>query len=119
MLKTIGRGNRMPDGPENPQELVEIPLVLTGQHEVPIFFSNWASVQHEKSEFVITFGQYTPPLIVGSTEQQRDQARATVAVPVKVVARIALTHQRMVELGAALQQNLQNYERRKGIDEKE
>ena len=93
---------------------IEIPLVLTGQSEVPILFSNWAIVQHQNQEFVITFGQFTPPIITGTPEEQRRQAESTPALPVKVIARVGMTTQRMTELVRSLQENLQNYERRGG-----
>ena len=91
-----------------------VPIVVTGLNEVPILFSNQFYVQHHITEFIVTFCQIQPPLIVGSPEEVQRQAEYLTSVPAQVVARIGLTPQRMGELVRVLQENLQNYERRRG-----
>lgn len=62
-------------------------------------------VQHEQKEFIITFCQYSPPLALGPPQAQLEQVKAMPYVPVKIVARVALTPERMAELIKSLQDN--------------
>ncbi len=55
-------------------------------------FSNMQVVQHEEQEFILTFGQYAPPLAIGRPEEQKIMAPH---VPVKTVARIGMTPDRL------------------------
>ncbi len=62
-----------------------------------ITFANQLLVQHIGSEFVISFGQATPPAIIGTPEEQAEMLSRIEVVPIKTVARIGLTAQRMTE----------------------
>ena len=103
--------------PDEADEGVDIPLVVTGEDEVPILFVNFAAVGHEKSEFILTFGQMTQPLLLGSPEERVRQAKQLGAVPLRIVARLGMTHQRMAALAQALNENLSRYEQGKGLSE--
>ena len=92
----------------------EVPIVVTGLDDEPILFSNQFYIQHHQTEFIITFCQIQPPLLIGTPEQIRQQTEHISSVPARAVARIGLTHTRMTELVMALQQNLQQYERGRG-----
>ncbi len=91
-----------------------VPIVVIGLLEAPILFSNQFYVQHHATEFIITFCQIQPPLLVGTAEEVQRQAEHVTSVPAQVVARIGLTPHRMTELVRVLQENLQNYERQRG-----
>ena len=96
----------MPDG-----QPVEIPLLFIGTEDVPIVFSNLQIVQHEEQEFVITFGQYTAPLLppdVGAEEMLRRAPH----VAVRAVARVGMTAQRFELFVAALQSNLETWKKK-------
>lgn len=98
---------------QQPEERA-VPIVVSGLEDVPILFSNQFYVQHHQTEFIITFCQIQPPLLVGPAEVIRQQAAHITSVPARVVARIGLTVQRMTELVRVLQENLQNYEQGRG-----
>ena len=87
------------------EESIELPLYVIGADEVPILFSNLMVVQHEQKEFILTFCQFSPPLALGPPEAQREQVKSMPYVPVKVVARVGLTPQRLSELIGILQEN--------------
>jgi len=87
------------------EERVEVPLYIVGADEVPILFSNLMVIQHEQKEFMITFCQYSPPLTLGPPEARLEQVKSMPYVPVKVVARIGLTPERLTELIKILQDN--------------
>jgi hypothetical protein len=96
--------------PGNEEESVEIPLVIIGAEDAPIYFANHFVVQHEQKEFIITFGQYSPPLFLGAPEERQEAAKRIPYLPIKVVARVGLTPERMVELIEVLQSNLRKYQ---------
>ncbi len=74
-------------------------------------FVNHMVSQFQAGEFILTFGQQTPPIILGTTEQRREEAKTIRYIPIKAVARIGLTAQRMVDFVKVLQENLATYER--------
>jgi hypothetical protein len=93
--------------PEN----LTVPLVWVGAEELPAQFVNQMVVQHPgANEFVLTFGLLSPPLLLGTPEQQLEQARSIPYVPVTPVARVGLTRERLLELINALQRNLENHD---------
>ena len=87
-----------------------VPIVVTGLDDVPILFSNQFYIQFHQTEFILTFCQIQPPLLLGTPEEVAVQAERITSVPARVVARIGLTPQRMTELVRILQENLQKYE---------
>jgi hypothetical protein len=86
-------------------EAVSVPLFIEGAEDVPILFANLMLAQHQQNEFILTFCQYAPPPILGSAEDQIEQVRNMPYVPVKVVARIGLTPDRLAELMQVLDAN--------------
>lgn len=92
------------------EELITLPIVYVGGEDVPILFVNQFVIQHQPGEFVLTVGQITPPILLGSPEERREQAKKLTYVSTKVVARLAFTRQRLVELIEVLQENLNRYD---------
>lgn len=98
----IGRGFA---GGHTVDDDVQLRLFVTGADDVPIVFSNMAIVQHERQEFILTFAQYSPPLVLGDAAEQREQLEAMPYLPVNVVARIGMTPDRLREFIQILQEN--------------
>ena len=94
------------------EDQVSLPLFVVGAEDTPILFANLVVAQHIGEEFVITFGQYTPPLALGPDPVE--QLKNTPYVPVKVVARVGMTPQRLQELIEVLQTNLKNWQQQRG-----
>lgn len=94
------------------KEVIQIPIVFLGMEDVPILYVNQFVVQHQQAEFILTLGQVTPPLLQGTEEEQREQARQLSHIPVKVVARLGMTRERVEELIIALQTNVEAYDKR-------
>lgn len=92
------------------EDTITLPVVYIGAEDEPILFANQFVIQHEKNEFVLTVGQLQPPILLGSPEERKEQAKKLTYVPIKVVARFGLTRQRLAELIEALQINLQKYD---------
>jgi hypothetical protein len=91
---------------------IDIPLTWVEFDEVPILFANHFLVQHQPYEFVLTLGQVSGPPLVGTPEQVREQVGRLTHVPITTLARVGLTRQRLVELIALLQTELEDHDRR-------
>ena len=89
---------------------IQLPLTWIGPEEVPIQLVNQMICQFNQDEFILTFGQMAPPLLLGTDEQKLEQAEQIAYVAVKPLARLAMTQARVRELIAVLEANLANYE---------
>ena len=92
-----------------PEEQIELPFFFIGTEDVPIVLSNLQVVQHVQQEFIITFGQFSPPIVHGSPEEQQEQVKSKPYLPVKTVARVAMSPQRVADLITALKSNLDKW----------
>jgi hypothetical protein len=90
--------------------MFRIPLVYVGAEDVPILFVNQFVIQHHEDDFVLMLGQITPPVLLGTDEERRAQAEKVAYVPVNVVARVAFSRGRLVELIEVLQEHLRKYD---------
>jgi hypothetical protein len=91
-------------------ETVQLPLLLEGADQVPILHSNVFLSQEHQNEFFVTFGQVSPPILLGTPEQQRKQAQELSYVSAKVIFRLALSRARLKELIDVLQKQLDLYD---------
>lgn len=83
----------MPDGvqPGQPQQ-IQLPLVVVGADDVPVLYGNFFVVQQSQDEVILNVGQVAPPVLLGTQEQQLQQAQQVGYVPAKVVARYDQAH---------------------------
>jgi hypothetical protein len=63
-------------------------------------------LQWLNDDFFLTVGQHTPPLLLGTQEEQREQARERAAVPVRVLARYGFPRARLEQLRDLITQQL-------------
>jgi hypothetical protein len=89
----------------------EVLLAWENIEDVPVFFANQFICQFTQDEFVVSIGQMVPPANLGDPEQQQQVDH----ISVKPLARMALTHQRLVELINVLEANREQYERAQRI----
>lgn len=98
---------------------VEVPVVWLGPEDVPIIHVNAMVSQFDPQtldSLILTVGQVTFPAIVGaSVEERKQQAEQIAYVPIKPVARLALTTARARELVATLQANLDQLEQARNM----
>lgn len=78
---------------------------------IPRYATNMI-VQNSEHEFVISFFEVTPPVLLGSPEDQIKQAMAIGSIPANCVARIVVAASRMPEFVRALQTNLDQWQER-------
>lgn len=88
-----------------------VPLIWTDRDEQPVMFANQILAQHVNEEFLLSFGQVSPPAILGTDEERQDALARVEFVPVRTIARIGMPAQRMREFVAVMQQSLEQYER--------
>ena len=92
------------------QNPIALPLVFVGAEDVPILYANVFVAQFQQDELLLTVGQVAPPILLGDEGERREQAERLSYVPVKVMARLALTRDRMAELLGVIQDNLAAYD---------
>ena len=95
---------------DDEQSRRDIPLTWVNVDDVPVFFANQYVCQFNQDEFILTFGQMTPPMLLGELEDRADQLEQLEYVPVKPLARVAFTYSRLVELIQVLEINREQYE---------
>ena len=90
---------------------VSLPLVWVGAEELPIWFANQFMGQiDDQGEAIITFGQVSPPALLGAPEEQKEQVRLITHVAVKPIAKLAMSTQRLQEFVNVLQVTIANQE---------
>ena len=57
------------------QEPVQVPVVFIGAEDTPLLYANQFVIAHQGQEFILSVGQVTPPLLLGTPEQQYEQAK--------------------------------------------
>src|SRR5215210_6526288 len=93
--------------------VISIPLAYIGAEDVPILYANNFVLQFERDEFVLVIAQHTMPIILhGTDEEKREAVRKIPYVPVKVVARVAMSRARTRELRDLLDRQLEQEEQR-------
>jgi hypothetical protein len=97
--------------PDQPTPPGPVPLVWVGLEDASVVASNQFLGQFSgRDEFVITFGEVTPPPLLGTPEERLEQARQISYVPVRVLARVGLNRHRFEELMEVLKTTLANYD---------
>lgn len=97
---------------EETQKRLHVPVLWDGVEDVPLVLVNQVLGQvGQQGEVILTFGQLTPPLLLGTPEQQAEQANEIPFVSVKSVARLALTKEGLDDLIRVLRITQENYER--------
>lgn len=97
---------------EETRREIQIPVLWSGAEDVPLVLVNQVLGQvGQQGEVILTFGQITPPLLMGTPEQQAEQVSEIPFVSVKPVARLALTKAGLDDLVRVLQETQKNYER--------
>jgi hypothetical protein len=96
----------------DPPSRFEIPLSWVGYDETPIIYANQFLIQFQsEASFVVGVGQATAPPLIGTPEQIAELAADIDFIPVRPLARFALTPDKLRELIQTLQANLDNFER--------
>ena len=89
-----------------------IPTTWIGAEDLPVLFVNAfvGQIQPQERAFYLSLGQVLPPALIGTPEEQVEQLEQIAYIPIKPVARLAMTRSRIEELVALLQLNLEQYD---------
>jgi len=90
----------------NPVE-VSKPLKWEIPEGVTILWVNNFVVQHTQDEFILSFFQVTPPILIQPTPEELE---AVESVPARAVARVALTPPAMAGLLAVMGENYERFQ---------
>ena len=97
---------------EGTGEGIAIRVLWDGIENVPIMLTNQALGQvGQQGEVILTFGQLAPPVLAGDPDQQREQAKGIPFIPIKPVARLALTRAGLEDLIRVLKETRDNYDK--------
>lgn len=91
---------------QTPELKIALPVTWPGLEDLPLIYANQFVVSHGAGEIFVYIGSITPPLILGTPEEQFNQLQAITEVPAKPVARLALSLDRLRELVNLLQDHL-------------
>lgn len=87
----------------------ELPIDWIVPDDVRTHYANNIVVQHSEGEFIISFFQVLPPVIVGTSEETQQRIEAIKSVPAQCVARIVISPAKMESFINALTQNYTHY----------
>jgi hypothetical protein len=91
--------------PQKPEGKL-LPIRIEGADEMPVCYSNHIFVTHTRDEFFVTFSQIHPPYLLSPTRKEVEQITHASA---RVVARIALSPNKMKELIKTLKNNYDKF----------
>jgi hypothetical protein len=87
-------------------------LSWEGIEDLPILLANQVIGQvGQHGEVILSFGQTAPPVLLGDPEQQREQAKEIPSVPIKPVARLALTREGLDDVIRILNETRDNWDK--------
>lgn len=107
--------------PDDQQQSVEVPLAWTGLDAVDTFTANEFLITPDAHDDLLhlTVGLVSPPVFMGSDEEQIQQLRDIRYVTVRALGRFALTHERARRLAEILSESLERYNNSTSGDDSE
>lgn len=90
---------------EEPQpelEQIDLQVAWIGLEQAPIFAVNQLIAQTNQGEVFLTFGQVSPPVLVGEPESQKEQLQNLGPLSVRPVVRLMLTPARLKEIAGVI-----------------
>ena len=81
------------------------------ESDVQVLFANSFNITFHDDGFILSVGQLVPPVLLGNEEEQREQLRELQTVPLHVLARFALTRQRVDQLIDVLVKNRESFDK--------
>ena len=100
----------------NPKIQKKVPIEWHVPEDIASQYANNMIVQHADNEFIVSFFETLPPLIVGSPEDIKTQLDAVEGVRSKCVARIIIAPEKMRDFIQALNTNFDKFLSKKKDD---
>lgn len=89
---------------------ISLPVVWVDPNEGTSAWVNHFASSFQSDEFTVSFGQFTPPILLGDEGDRRQQIEQMGFAKINVVARVTMTPRSMRELVEVLQRNLKQYD---------
>jgi hypothetical protein len=88
---------------ETEQDSIQIPVAWVSLDEAPILLANQFLIQGDPDGgFILAIAQMAPPLLMGTPEERKEQAKQLGALTVKVLGRYSLSRSRAQALAGLL-----------------
>jgi len=101
------------------KDLVVIPLEWHVPKDLACQYATNLVVQHTDHEFILSFFQTSPPLLLGSHEEVMREAEQVKSVRAHCVGRIIVAASRMEEFVQVQLQNLERFHQARSEEEQE
>jgi hypothetical protein len=95
-------------------DVLELSIRFEDASAAPAFYATNLVVQHTPHEFLLHFYDIVPPMLVGTDEEKRKQARALTQIVARPLARVVVAAGRMEEFIKVMQENLNTFKERAG-----
>lgn len=105
----------MPDNGVTPDE-VAVPLAWTDLDDLDTPLANQFASLFLEEMFVVTVGNVTPPVFLGSEQARKEQAQELPYLPIRPIARFAMTEAKLEAFIDVLQGNLKRYREMKAAE---
>ncbi len=94
---------------EQEREGLYLPIEWYCPKDLVSRYANNITVQHTEHEFIVSFFEVRPPLILGSGEEKKARLEQLGSVRAECVTRIIVAAENMPGFVEALQENLEKY----------
>ena len=96
------------DNEARPEQVRPVKLIFDDNSQASVYATN-ITVQHSPHEFIISFYEARPPLVMGTPEERERQMEAIEHVFASCVARVTVAASRMDGFVNALKGNYESY----------
>lgn len=93
---------------ENKHE-IKVPIDWNYPENIISRYATNLIVQHSEHEFILSFFEVFPPVLLGSPDEQKKQAAEIKSIKSECVARVVVSADRMADFVRVLQDNLTQY----------
>jgi hypothetical protein len=89
---------------------VQLPIDYAHAEEIISRYANNIVIQHTKHEFIISFFETLPPILIGEPNNIKSKLEKLGRVRANCVARIVVSVENMPDFVNAIQENLKKYQ---------
>lgn len=97
----------------NDDQIFEVPLEWHFPDSIISRYATNLVVQNTEHEFILSFFEFNPPIVLGTPEERREQIEKLETVRGECVARIIVSPERLPNFINVLQDNLKRYQTKK------
>jgi hypothetical protein len=88
---------------------IRLPIEWIIDENTPSGYATNLIIQHTNHEFIISFFEMKPPLLVGEADEQRNQAKMIGSIKARCISQITINAERMPQFLEALNTNYEQF----------